>query len=262
MNMGETNNPEDEIRKRFINKFASQISGMNNKAENIVNSYYNLLLKDQKMAIQKLPEYIERARDINPERDFVETVAGPNHDWTGPIMDMLGAFYPSMDKDTRKIGLLKCLGFLDYIRSDYCQYNVEMITEPWLVADIVINRPLYWCGYMSCGKLLQENTLWSDFSKHLDSVQNMFLMSMAVTEPKYASAEIRYYFYDQYPEMIDRTLDAIAAIVYDSAQRHNKYRGTNVQEYINEHIAIRDKIYHKQILRKMDEKKWIKLDEY
>lgn len=240
-------------RKRLVDKLVFTLGFMYDEAEEIANSYYELMIENPLVAIEKLPNFIRQARNINSV--LGEAYAGgPNHDWTGPMLNILGIMYPLLERDARKEGLLKCLNFLEGIRYDYSQNNVELIDEPWLVADIVINRPLYWCGYKEYIILLEKNPKWVDFSQHIDSAKSDFWLTLAITRPKYSSLEIRANFYRQFSDLIDRTEDAIAAIIFNYAQQESQK-----EEYIEENLLKYDAFLHKDIRKKIEEKKWIKL---
>lgn len=152
------------------------------------------------------------------------------------------------------------MSFLDGLNYFNAQDNVELINEPWLVADIIINRPLYWCGFEEYCKVLKERTTWEDFSSYIDSAKSAFFLAYAITIPKYSSENIRKNFYNEFPYLIDRTEDAIAAILFDFAQYENKKKRNSHKKYIEKELSKFDSILHKDILKKMQEAKWIKLD--
>ena len=72
--------------------------------------------------------------------------------------------------------------------------------------------------------------------------------------------EIRTKFYKEFPNLIDRAQDAIAALTFNHAQNANKRDGTPVEEYIDESLSKYDPILHNKIRKKMGEKKWIRID--
>ncbi len=219
------------------------------------------MIEDPSDAIKRLPDFLNKARNINPERSFVEAVAGgPNHDWTAPMLDIIGMVYPSMDKELRKKGLLQCLGFLDMLNYFNSQDNVELINEPWLAADIVINRPLYWCGYGQYCNLLSHNKRWEEVSEKRISARSEFWLSIAVSRPKYSSLEVRMKYYKEYPDIMDRTMDAIAGISYTHAVHANQNENIAIEDYIKKSLSKYDPLLHESIREKMKEKKWIELE--
>lgn len=236
---------------------------MNVRANEVANSYLQLMLENPILAIRQLPKFIEQARDINEggARGFVEAVAGgPNYDWTAPMLDIIGIVYPELDKESRKEGLLGCLGFLDRLNYFNSQNNVELINEPWLVADIIINRGLYWCGYAQYCDLLERCKKWPDFQKEIKSARSEFWLSLAVVQPECSSLEVRANYYKQFSGLIDRTQDAIAAMTFNHAQDANKRDGTSIEGYIEKSLSKYDVLLHEAIRRKMKEEKWIRLN--
>lgn len=253
-------NFQEAVRKKVIDKMMAALGGMNDQARAIANSYYQFMMEDPKSAIKRLPEYLEKARDISPNRHFGESLVGPNHEWTAPMLDIIGTMYPYLEKDVREQGLLRCLSFLDGIKCIYSQDNVALINEPWLVADIRINRYVYWPGYQEYADLLEQNPRWADFSQYISSAKSQFFLALSIIRMKYSSLDVRCNFYKQFPDLVDRTQDAIAAIIYDGAQIVNSRDGTSVDDFIEENILKYDPLFHKNIRAKITEEKWIKLD--
>src|SRR3989344_970605 len=256
--MGDVINFEEEARKRQVDKMILTMGGMNYDARNIAGSYYQLMLEDPLKAIKELSLYIDKARDINPSG--IEAMAGgPNFSWTAPLLDILGVAYPILDKNARRECLTQCLYFLSDLNSFNAQNNVERINEPWLVADIVISRGLYWWGYEEYPESLSKHPTWADFYQHIESAKSAFWLALAITRPKYSSLEIRTKFYKQFPSLIDRTSDAIAAIIFNSAENANKESGTPMESSIKERLSKYDPVLHGVIKAKIQEEKWIKL---
>lgn len=231
------------------------------EASGIASDFFQLMLKDPKKGVLEISDFIDKIRDINPERAFVEAVAGgPAAEYTVQAINILGIFYPSLEKDIRKDGLIKTISFLSRLNYETSQYNLEMVHEPWLVADIVINHRWAWCGYSQYCDLLKKNRTWEEFSKYTKSPKSRFWMALAVTRPKYSSLEVRTKFYKEFPDTMDRTKDAIAAITHSHAVGSNKREGTDIDEYIEEHLKKYDELLIDDIKKKMDERKWITLE--
>jgi len=253
-------NLEKKLSERLANRFLRTLTGMNTNAKEIAGRYYNLMLENPEFAIENLPEFIESVRDINPNRSYVEAVAGgPNHDWTAPMLDIIGVMYPSLDRNLRKKALSKCFNFLDFLNYFESQNHVALINEPHLVADIVINNQWYWCGHEMCSDLLQKYTDWPNFLEHMDLMRSEFWLAYTITKPKYSSLEIRYNFYKQFPDLMDRTKYAIAAISYVTAQKRAIEQNKDFNpEAID--LSAYDPLLHQDIRNKMQEKKWIDLN--
>jgi hypothetical protein len=258
---GKLLNFEGKLRERLIDGCMQQFGAMNEQASEIADSYLKLMMEDSALAIKQMNTFIGRTRDVNLERALGEAMVGPNQDWTAPMLDILGIVYPSLEKDVRKEGLKKCFKFLDGLRYDYSQSNVELINEPWLVADIVINRSLYWCGYKEYALLLGKNRTWKELEPNLEITKSAFWLAIAVTRPKYSSLEVRTRFYEKFPDLMDRTQDAIAAVTYVFGLKINEGEGTSIEEYIDTELLKYDPLLHQNIKSKIKKGKWVLLEE-
>lgn len=251
---------EKPYRERVINSIVNEIGSWNKNADQIGEVYAKLMNENPRQAIRDLSKFIDQARDINPERSFVEAIAGgPNHDWTAPMLDIVGTVYPSLEKDVRKEALHNCLDFLDGLRYDYSQNHVELINEPWLVGDIVITRPLYWCGFQDYCDLLAKHKTWKDTYPEMKNAKSAFWLAMAVVRTEFASDEVKERFYRLFPTLTDRTLDAIAGITYEHSVLELKEDGTPLEQNIEQRLFKYDHRFHTDIRRKIEERKWLKL---
>jgi hypothetical protein len=248
-------------RKQFVDRMMSSLDSQYDDASSIAQEYYELMQSDPNSAIERLGEFINRARNLNEDAAFVEAIAGgPNHDWTAPMLDIIGTVYPLLERNVREKGLRKCFNFLGHLRCDYSQNHVELINEPWLAGDLVINEPWFWCGYKEYCEILEKQKTWSEFEQHIPEAKSQFWLALAVIRPKYSSLEVRLNFYRKYPELVSRTLDALAGIIYEEAQRMNQQEGINAEDHIEECLSDYDTYWYKDIKKKMLEKKWIKLE--
>lgn len=259
--MGELLDFEKPFRERMVGRLMEQCGTMNQQAGVVANGYFELMMKDPTKAIQRLPEFIERARDINPVRGYESMAGGPNQDWIGPLFNIVGTVYPALDRTAREQGLRQCMNFLDGLNYSYSQNHVELINEPWLASDIVITRPLYWCGYEHYCNVAKQNKSWKNFSGTMKSAKSAFWLAMAVTHPEYASLEVRKNFYEQFPTLMDRTKDALAAMAAVYGGRKAEKEGLELEVCIGERLATHDPLLHEDIRAKIEEKKWIVLKE-
>ncbi len=248
---------EEKVREKKFAVVLGTISGLYGQADSIASEYFELMDKNQTQAIEQLPVFMERVRDVNPVRAYESFAGGPNHDWTGPLLNILGVVYPELEKDVRERGLRKCLNFLDGLRYDYAQNQVEVINEPWLAADIVITRPLYWCGYKEYCDLATQHKSWKDFSVNMKGARSPFWLAMAVSNPEYTSLEVRHHFYQQFPQLMDRTRDAIAAMAAVYGGRKAEKKSLDVNECIEYYFEKFDPLLHDDIRAKIKEEKWI-----
>ena len=174
-------------------------------------------------------------------------------------LNKIGLVYPNLSLESRKTNLRKALDFLSRFRYDHSQNYVEIIQEPWLVADIVISENLYWCGYERYISFLRKNQIWNKFQKNSKDIKSAFWLSYTIIHPKYSSLNIRTKFYEINPVLLDRTKDAVAAIIYDRIESHRNEKNYNLEGIAKELIKY-DPMFHKEILEKINEQKWIKLN--
>ncbi|MBS3167011.1 hypothetical protein J4403_02280 [Candidatus Woesearchaeota archaeon] len=248
--------------QKFISEMVSILGEQYSKANSIAQEFQTLLFENPLRAVKNLRSYIERIRDISSNRAFGESMAGgPNQDTIVPVFNVLGFVYPALDREVRKEGLRQCLNYLDGLRYDYSQNHVELIDEPWLVGDIVSNRSLYWCGYQQQTDLLKKNPIWKDFIKVMTNTQSEFWLAIAVAHPEYSSLEIRTNFYKLFPQLTDRTTDAMAAIVYNWSLNRSKAYGIPLEQEIQEQIKKIDRSLYSKLIKKIEEKKWIRLED-
>lgn len=247
--------------KKNFNKVVEQFRDSSNEATSVWSDFVLMTEYSPKEAIEKMPEFIERARNACGEgrMAYESYVGGPKTEWTGSILNVLGEVYPFLDKDVRQEGLKKVLNFLDGLNYSYAQDQMELVDEPWLAADVFVNRGIYWCGFQENIKLLAENRDWKDFSKHLDQTKSKFLLCFSVVQPKHSSLSVRKGFYEQFPELVDRTLDAVAAINYNYALDVKTRKGILVEDYLSESLVKYDPLFHDKIRGKILEEKWIRL---
>ncbi len=269
--MGDLIDFEKAVKERYVRKLEainkcsfddviSQLALIERRASEVICEYYQLMLQNPNQVVLRLPEFIEKVREANPQRYYESLAGGPKPEWTGSLLDILGMIYPSLERDERESGLKQCLYFLDSIRSDYAANQVELINDPWLAADIVITRPVYWCGYKEYANFALENKTWKSFSKKMNCTGSYFWLAMAVTHPEYTSLDVRKNFYEQYPILMDRTKDAIAAMVAVYGGRKVAREGLELEVCINERLVKHDSLLHDDIRLKIDEKKWVLLD--
>lgn len=253
---------ENHYQKRLVDKIVDTIGDWYGQAEEVAQSYSKLMAENPTLAIAQLPAFINKAREINPGGRWVETIAGgPNQDWTAPMLDIVGVVYPVLDKSVRREALLKCLGYLDGLNYFNSQNHVELINEPWLVGDIVINRPLYWCGFQEYCDLLQKHKTWKELYPQLLHTRSAFWLAMGVVRTEFASDEVKDNFYRVFPSLTDRTLDAIAGITHVHAEHESRKEGTPMKQNIESRLFKYGRRFHGDIIRKMTEGKWVSLEE-
>lgn len=256
--MGELLSFEEHREQRLIASLVSQIGDLYGKADEVAFEFSQCMEDDPISAITLLPTFIRRARDVNPDAGYMETLAGgPNHDWIAPLLNIVGVIYPELELEPRTQALKLCLNYFDGLNYDYVQNHVELLNEPWLVGDIVINRWLYNCGYKEYIDLLEQNKTWKNLIPHLPNVKSAFWLAYTIVHTGYASPEIKRHFYKTYPTLTDRTLDTIAGRIATNAQHETTREGSDLQDNIEKRLFRYDNRFYHDLVRKIDEKKWI-----
>jgi len=257
--MGAVLDFEQPFRERMLGNVIGDMGKMFQQAGDIAEEYQQLMRQYPNEAIDKLPEFIDRIRDINPERAYESLAGGPCEKWIGPVLNIFGEVYPELNRESRKKGLKLCINFLDDLRYDYAQNKLEVIQEPWLATDIVITRPIYWCGYKEYCDFADTHQKWKDFSKGIGSVKSAFWLAMGVVQHKHTSLEVRQNFYERYPVLMERTKDAIAAMAAVYGGRKAVKENISVDEGIDKWLNGVDSLLYNDIRTKIEEKKWILL---
>ena len=251
--------PVDELMDQLRNIFVRGHCIAADAAERLED----LFLEDTDKAIASLHGFLEEVRDINTDRAFVEAAAGgPNHDWTVPVLNVVGLMYPSLQKPVRERALLSVLDYLDGLNYFYSQNHVERMKEPWLVGDIIVNRRLYWCGFSEYHTLFAEHNSWKELQESLNTHPPLsaFWLAMAVLWWPNPNPEIRREFYEAYPHLVDRTLDAIAGMTVTSAMKGHVMEGKDVEAGIQYRLSERyDPDMHARIREKIAQENWILL---
>lgn len=228
--------------------------------------FRELVKTDPKRAIEELPQHMERVLGLGNGifRGFM--CGGPHEGVTAPMLDAIGSVYPCLERKLRENALENCLGFLDGLNYFVSQNNVELIDEPWLVGDILANRPLYYCGFCSYADKLEKVDNWFKFKEEFVKdgkfdVKSVFWLSYAVSYPKYCQKSIRDAFAEQYPELVDRTKDAIAGYIHgigiaaDTCSEPLSYEASVAGSLENY-----DPDWHSEIRAKIAENKFIILE--
>ena len=239
----------------------SQFSGLYSKADGIAEQYALEMKQDPERALEKFHEAMEAVRNVNPNRAFAEAACrGPNQDWTAPILNAVGLMYPSLDRDLRQKALAKGIGFLDGLNSTVSQDNIEQVNEPWLAADILINRPYYWPGFQWYIDFFAKNKSWDDVARESEKVRSDFWMVFTALRPKYSTLPLRQKIYSSFPGVVDRTLDAIAALIHDHSEHDSRKGYRPYEDGVKGRLAKYDPQFHAAINEKIAEAKWIRLD--
>ena len=246
-------NLDDARRDKLVKDMVDGLSGMISNAEEVADEFFGLAMRDATAAIKQFPEWMQAARDAaNPNKVPDALVGGPCEYVTAPMLNILGIPYPYLPREARKEALIQALGFLDLQRYDLAQDNVEYISEPWLVGDITLNRPLYWCGYKEYTKWFKEIRTWERFIHADKKPKSDFWCTFTLLQPEYASLDVRENFYKHFAELVDRTLDMAGGRYFYKSKKWRK-EGLDVEEKLQEKLSRYDPQFHDKIREKMVE---------
>ncbi len=243
--------------KKWVERVIEGLGDMYGDANQNVEEYAALLRRDVRSGIAELPSFIAEARSINKIPDSM--VGGPNTDWTVPLLNIVGNVYPELERDTRREALKHIMNYLDGLNYVYSQNHIEGIDEPWLAADVVITRPLYWPGFSQYTELLEKHRTWKEVQAHMKTIRSAFWMAMAVVRREFASDEVRRNFYQHFPTLIDRTQDGIAGLISDHAESESIKEGTEFKHNVEKRLFKYDANLVSELLGKIKERKWIAL---
>lgn len=257
----------DNIREEQAKEIVDQISlKFLHLKEQGIEPFIELSENDPERAVDEFPSVLKNVLELSDGFFKGSMAGGPDSEATGPILNTIGAIYSKLPKTVREKALTQSLYFLDRLDYFNSQNNVELIDEPWLVGDIVINRPLYWCGYKEYVKRLERVTTIDDFKRefvrkrgYVDyiDVKSMFWLTYTFSRKEYNPDAPRMFFSELFPDIIDRTQDAIAAlIVYhskvDEKNEHTPYL-TGVENHMKKYVEE----WQYPIREKIEDAKWI-----
>lgn len=249
----------ERLRRKTFSDAINEMGGMYEQASEIYGEYLHLMQQNQIEAVKRLLEFVGKSRRIN-NLAYEGWAGGPNQDWIAPLFNVLGAVYPDLSKEARRMGLERIMNYLDGLRYDYSQNHVELIDDSWLFADIVGNRPLYFPGVESYANLFEKHKTWAELSANLKYIKSPFLFSLTITLPEYTSLDIRTNFYKRFPDSVDRTADGIVARIALIGIQHKKLEGEKLCEYVEIHFKDYDPLIHDKLRAKFKEEKWVALD--
>lgn len=253
---------KDHITQRIVTKLIGQIGDQYKAASSIIKELDEVMVNNPKKGIRRLPEFFEKIRGVlGKDQAFVEAVAGgPNPHWTGSVLDVLGFIYPELTRELQQEALLVCFSFLDRLNYLVAQDNVEMIKEPWLVRDILVNESWYWPGFQRYVDLLEKIKSFEEFKKALEqTTRNNVWMAWTIIRREWATLPVRTWYYENFPDLVDRTLDAIAARIFSRAENRKTRDGVPLRKSIEEILQKYDPLFHQSLRRRIKEKEWIKI---
>jgi len=250
--------------EKDINKVTNHIASVGTHVrEQYHETFLELVRADPERAIAELPKFIDGALSAGKNLFRGLGCGGPHEGVTTPFLNSIGLIYPALERDMREKALDKCFDFIDRQNYFLAQRNVEKINEPWLVADIITNRWLYFCGFDEYASKLENMATSDDFEKEfvqdgrLDCSSSFWLSFALARNDTCESDMIRTSFEERYPDLCDRTRDAIAAMInYQALHAKAKY-GTSYEDTVDEKTAKYNLAWDASIREKLKEEKWI-----
>ncbi len=228
-----------------------------------------LALDHPEEAVKRFPEFLEKILKEGNGFFSGKMCGGPYPPATIPLFNTIGGIYPELPKELREMALKKVMNFLNGQRYDLSQEYVEGIHEPWLCGDIIADsRFLYWPGYKEYSDRLSGKVVWSDLEGDLigrDEKGNKFLnvksdFWFAYTVGRADTSEhIRKSMAEYFPELVDRTKDACAAIIAIEsagpvAKKETKNSFAEEAETHLEHYAPE---WHDELVKRINKRNWI-----
>jgi hypothetical protein len=139
---------ETKRREKQVDKVTGQIEGVYRSAGEVIAGFAELVTIDPGKAVAELPAWIEKARTANGtmNRAYESMAGGPNPYFIMPLINAVGERYASASRENREALLRACLNYFDRLNYVYVQPHVKQLKSGLLVADITINRPVYFPG--------------------------------------------------------------------------------------------------------------------
>lgn len=225
-------------------------------------------------AVKKFPEFLERILGEGNGFFSGKMAGGPYPPATIPLFNTIGSIYPKLSKPLREIALQKVMSFLNRQNYIFSQEYVEGIHEPWLCGDIIADSQfLYWPGYKQYSDKLQGKVVWSDLEGDIigaDEKGNKFLnvqsdFWFAYTVGRASTSEhIRKSLTQEFPDLVERTKDATAAIIaVESAHPVAKKKTSNTfAQEARTHLNHYAPEWQEDLVKKINERNWVFFRDY
>ena len=233
--------------------------------------FVELAQEDPAQAIKEFPKTLERV--LGAGNNFFKGImcGGPHPAATVPLLNAIGGVYADVPREVRLSGLHQVFGFLDGLNYLNAQDNVELIQEPWLVGDILVNCSLYWPGFKPYVDRLEGVVTWDGFeqeflkqhdedSRYLDAPSTFWLAYAVARKDCSGSSEVRQVFSEVFPEVMDRTKDVAAALVADHSllDELNPEKGIPYEQGVGERLGGEyEDSWHEDLVRRIGEEKWM-----
>jgi len=257
-----------EKKNGWSEKFSRQLDlAKAHLDEHGLEVFLELLQKNPEKAVQEIPQHIKRILNQGGGIFKGRNAGGPYPPAIVPVYNFVGSIYHLLNRDLRERALEGCVDFLHKQNTNIIPEYLEGIHEPWLVADLHINTILSWPGFKQYSDRLQPMTSWQEFEKEFIrtepngfslKAQSRFWLAYTVSRVEYCAPEIRRTFSEIFPELTDRTKDAIAAIIFDhSMDREAKKQIPSYQQGVENSLKKYDPSWESDLQQKLEEEKWI-----
>lgn len=128
--------------------------------------------------------------------------------------------YPQLQPSQKQAVLRELVGkYLDKLNYQYAASHVRRIIDPSLVADILINRPLYAADWQDIYELLMKSSKCAEVLAHFENTDAPFWFVYGLLlEPERdkAAQQVRSQFRRCFPVYTEQVLGAVATTI-----RHN-----------------------------------------
>jgi hypothetical protein len=254
----------DLTSSNSLESVLGQMQGSPADALVIINEYAELVRTAPLAAIEQLSLFIERVRaePFRPEFQAYEGLAGgPAPELTGAILNCFGTIYPFLLKDHRKIALHQVFVFLNSLKDDHAKNQVEVINDPWLAGDIILNQGRYWPGCEDYCNAIRFSRNLRDFRRVNIEIKSKFLFALATLNISWSNStllfrrDLEWYF----PDLVGRTLDYVAGSCHKSAKEHKK-EGIPYEITLRRKLKDYDPSRHQEIREKILNPNWIILE--
>lgn len=258
--MGAIVHAEQSFRQKQTERLIQDLSELYGNAGDNWNQFVAVAEVNLSEAIRCMPEFIDRARNVNPNRAFGEALAGgPNPDWIVLLMNVLGDYYEYLERDEREQVLRHCLKYFDGLNFLYSQNHVELLSSPFLITDIVISRWLYWPGLSRPRKFLQGAIMEDLASKDQDVLSSFWVCLAVIWNDDGVTLPMRQWYYKNHPEIVEKTLSFAAAHTYFCAKGKVK-EGEDLGLYITSTLnKVYDPLLHHRIREKIHKEDWVRI---
>ncbi|MEM4282136.1 MAG: hypothetical protein QW559_02310 [Candidatus Woesearchaeota archaeon] len=223
---------------------------------------YSSLVSDELKLLKEIifiKEVIENSNYLESLDNFLNAATA--------FLEDISLFYPCLCENLREYALIKSVSLLDMLDSSAAKSKVAAIHEPWFAADIVINRPEYDPGFEEYAKKLETVRNWNEFEKLFVKngkleVKSPFWLAYTISKQYLCDREIREEFERRWPLLVERTKDAVAALLhYEALKGMEKNNGKSYEQSLESKLQIYPSEWYDQLKQKVQEKKWIDIKE-